>query len=101
MARAWDFGHKRLLAGIHYFCDIEMGRIWRTVIAATIMRQDDFKAEYGAAKAELLAASGKVGDAEWGACLPIGICAWRPVPMQSVSIVMRSAAIFAPLTRGG
>jgi acid phosphatase (class A) len=53
MARAWDFGHSRLLAGIHYPSDIEMSRISGTVIAATIMRQDDFKAEYGPAKAEL------------------------------------------------
>jgi acid phosphatase (class A) len=58
MARAWDFGHSRLLAGIHYPSDIEMGRISGTVIAATIMRRDDFKAEYGPAKAELRAVLG-------------------------------------------
>ena len=58
MARAWDFGHSRLLAGIHYPSNIEMGRISGTVIAARIMRQDDFKAEYGPAKAVLRASLG-------------------------------------------
>lgn len=58
MARAWDYGHSRLVVGIHYPSDIEMGRISGTVIAQTIMRQDDFKAEFEAAKAELRAALG-------------------------------------------
>lgn len=58
MARAWDYGHSRLVAGIHYPSDIEMGRISGSVIAATIMRQDDFQAEFAPAKAELRAALG-------------------------------------------
>lgn len=58
MARAWDYGHSRLVVGIHYPSDIETGRISGSVIAQTIMRQDDFKAEFGPAKAELRAALG-------------------------------------------
>lgn len=58
MARAWDYGHSRLVVGIHYPSDIEMGRISGIVIADSIMRQDDFKAEYGPARDELRAAFG-------------------------------------------
>jgi acid phosphatase (class A) len=58
MARAWEFGHNRLVAGIHYPSDIEMGRISGTVIAQTISTHPDFKAEFEAAKAELRAALG-------------------------------------------
>jgi acid phosphatase (class A) len=58
MARAWEFGHNRLVAGIHYASDIEMGRISGSVIAQTISTHPDFKAEFDAAKAELRAALG-------------------------------------------
>lgn len=53
MARAWEYGHNRVVAGIHYPSDVEMGRISGTVIAEELMRRDDFKAEYEQAKAEL------------------------------------------------
>jgi len=58
MARAWEYGHNRLIAGIHYASDIEMGRIAGTVIAQTISTHPDFKKEFEAAKAELRAALG-------------------------------------------
>jgi acid phosphatase (class A) len=58
MARAWEFGHNRVVGGIHYPSDIEMGRISGTVIAQTISTHPDFKAEFNAAKAELRAALG-------------------------------------------
>ncbi len=58
MARAWEFGHNRVVGGIHYPSDIEMGRISGTVIAQTISTHPDFKAEFDAAKAELRAALG-------------------------------------------
>ncbi len=58
MARAWDYGHNRLVGGIHYASDIEMGRIAATVIAQTISTHPDFKSEFEAAKAELRAALG-------------------------------------------
>lgn len=53
MARAWEFGHNRIVGGIHYPTDIEAGRIAGTVIAQTIQTHDDYKAEFEAAKAEL------------------------------------------------
>jgi acid phosphatase (class A) len=58
MARAWEFGHNRIVGGIHYPSDIEMGRISGTVIAQTISTHPDFKAEFDAARAELRAALG-------------------------------------------
>ena len=58
MARAWEFGHNRIVGGIHYPSDIEMGRISGTVIAQTISTHPDFKVEFDAAKAELRAALG-------------------------------------------
>jgi acid phosphatase (class A) len=58
MARAWEFGHNRLVGGIHYASDIEMGRISGMVIAQTISTHPDFKQEFEAAKAELRAALG-------------------------------------------
>ena len=56
--RCVETGHSRLVVGIHYPSDIEMGRISGTAIAETIMHQDDFKAEFEPAKAELRAALG-------------------------------------------
>jgi acid phosphatase (class A) len=58
MARAWEFGQNRVVGGIHYPSDIEMGRISGTVIAQTISTHPDFKDEFEAAKAELRAALG-------------------------------------------
>jgi acid phosphatase (class A) len=58
MARAWEFGHNRVVGGIHYPSDIEMGRITGSVIAQTISTHPDFKADFEAAKAELRAALG-------------------------------------------
>ena len=58
MARAWDYGQNRVVAGMHYQTDIEAGRISGTVIAATIMGHPDFRDEFAAAKAELRAALG-------------------------------------------
>ncbi|MBB4570247.1 acid phosphatase [Rhizobium leucaenae] len=58
MARAWEYGHNRVVGGIHYASDIEAGRIAGTVIAETIMTHDDYKGEYEGAKAELRAALG-------------------------------------------
>jgi acid phosphatase (class A) len=58
MARAWEFGQNRVVGGIHYPSDIEMGRISGTVIAQTISSHPDFKQEFEAAKSELRAALG-------------------------------------------
>lgn len=53
MARAWDYANNRVVGGIHYRSDIEMGRIAGTAIAARLMQQPDFMAEFEVAKAEL------------------------------------------------
>jgi acid phosphatase (class A) len=53
MARAWAYGENRVIGGIHFRADIEAGRIAGTVIAARIMEQPDFQAEFAPAKAEL------------------------------------------------
>ncbi len=53
MTRAWDYGHNRLVGGIHFASDIEMGRIAGAVIFAAISQRADYKMEYEAAKAEL------------------------------------------------
>ncbi|KAA3451983.1 phosphatase [Mesorhizobium sp. SARCC-RB16n] len=53
MARAAEFAHNRIVGGIHYPSDVEMGKISGSVIAAVLLNRDDFKAEYDVAKAEL------------------------------------------------
>ncbi|WP_047464668.1 phosphatase PAP2 family protein [Rhizobium rhizogenes] len=58
MTRAWEYGHNRIVGGIHYATDIEAGRIAGTVIAQTITTHEDYKAEYEAAREELRAALG-------------------------------------------
>lgn len=58
MARAWAYGENRIVGGIHFRADVEAGRIAGTVIAARIMEQPDFQAEFAVAKAELRKALG-------------------------------------------
>lgn len=53
MARAAAYAHNRVVGGIHYPSDVEMGKISGSVIAAVLFNRDDFKAEYEVAKAEL------------------------------------------------
>ena len=53
MARAAEYAHNRVVGGIHYPSDVEMGKISGSVIAAVLLNRDDFKAEYEVAKAEL------------------------------------------------
>ena len=53
MDRAWFYGENRIIGGIHYRSDIEAGRIAGSVIAASIMEQPEFQAEFTAAQAEL------------------------------------------------
>ena len=58
MARAWQFGWNRVIAGVHYPSDVEMGRIAGTVIAFELFRQPDFKAAFELSKQELRSALG-------------------------------------------
>ncbi|AZV20516.1 MULTISPECIES: phosphatase PAP2 family protein [unclassified Mesorhizobium] len=53
MARASKYAHNRVVGGIHFASDVEMGRISGSVIAAVLLNRDDFKAEYEVARAEL------------------------------------------------
>jgi len=53
MARAAQYAHNRVVGGIHYPSDVEMGKISGSVIAAVLLNRDDFKAGYDVAKAEL------------------------------------------------
>jgi acid phosphatase (class A) len=62
MARAWQFANNRVIGGIHYRSDIEMGRIAGTVIAYDLLQRPDFVAEYERAKAELRHALGYSGS---------------------------------------
>jgi len=56
MTRAWQYGDHRVVAGIHYPSDVEMGRIAGSVISQQISQQADYQTEYAQAKQELRAA---------------------------------------------
>ncbi|HYM60561.1 MAG TPA: phosphatase PAP2 family protein, partial [Thermoanaerobaculia bacterium] len=58
MARAWEYGWNRAVAGVHYRSDIEAGRIAGSVIAQALFARDDFRAQYEAARKELRFALG-------------------------------------------
>jgi len=53
MRRAWEYGDNRVVAGVHYRSDVEMGRIAGSVIAATLMARADFRRDFDAARKEL------------------------------------------------
>jgi len=53
MARAAEYAHNRVVGGIHYPSDIEVGKISGSVIAAVLLSRPDFKAEYEVARSEL------------------------------------------------
>jgi acid phosphatase (class A) len=53
MARAAEYAHNRVVGGIHYPSDIEMGKISGSVIAAVLLSRPDFKAEFEVARSEL------------------------------------------------
>lgn len=57
-ARASIFAESRIVAGVHYPSDVEAGWIAGTVIAAALMRQARFDADFAAATAEVRAALG-------------------------------------------
>ncbi|UDL95776.1 phosphatase PAP2 family protein [Lichenihabitans sp. PAMC28606] len=58
MDRAWTYAENRLVAGMHFPSDIEMGRIAGSVIAAFAMKQPQFQVDYEAARMELRTALG-------------------------------------------
>ncbi len=58
MERSWIYAQNRLVAGMHFPSDIEMGRISGSIIAAFALRQPQFETDYQAARSELRAALG-------------------------------------------
>lgn len=58
MERARAYADNRLVAGMHFPSDVEMGRIAGSVIAAVAMQQPQFEADFAAARMELRTAFG-------------------------------------------
>ncbi len=56
--RAQEYAESRLVCGVHHRSDIEAGRIAGTALAAVMMNDPKFKAEFAAARAELRGALG-------------------------------------------
>jgi acid phosphatase (class A) len=46
MARAWECGRNRLIGGIHYPSDIEVGRIAGTVLSADDLDPSGLQSEF-------------------------------------------------------
>ncbi|MGC4028493.1 MAG: phosphatase PAP2 family protein [Steroidobacteraceae bacterium] len=61
MRRAWEYGNNRIVAGMHYRSDVEMGRIAGSVIAAALMAQPEFQSEFAVAQRELRGVLGLPG----------------------------------------
>lgn len=59
MDRAWEFGENRIVGGMHYRSDVEVGRIAGSLIAAALMDRDDFKRDYAAVQEEMKTISGR------------------------------------------
>jgi acid phosphatase (class A) len=57
-ARGWEYGHNRVIGGVHFPTDVEAGRIEATAMVALMMRNEGFKQDLAAAKAELRQALG-------------------------------------------
>lgn len=57
-ARALEYGHNRIVGGVHWPSDDEAGRISGAVIAALMMQSPAFRADLAVARAELRAALG-------------------------------------------
>jgi acid phosphatase (class A) len=57
-ARGLEYGHNRIVGGVHWPGDDEAGRISGAVIAALMMQSPEFRVDLESAKAELRAALG-------------------------------------------
>lgn len=57
-ARAELYGEHRIVMGVHFPSDVEAGKIAGTVIAAEILRDPQWQADYAAARGELRRALG-------------------------------------------
>lgn len=52
-ARAAQYGHNRIVAGVHFPSDVEQGKIGGSLIAAAFMQKDDFRALLERARPEI------------------------------------------------
>jgi acid phosphatase (class A) len=57
-ARAAQYAHNRVIAGVHFPTDVEGGRIAASVIDNTLLHNPRFEADFAQAKAEVRAALG-------------------------------------------
>ncbi|HTA17198.1 MAG TPA: phosphatase PAP2 family protein [bacterium] len=62
-ARGWIFAQNRLIAGEHFPSDIQAGRISAAVIASHLFENEEFRADFVAARLELRKALGYPTDA--------------------------------------
>lgn len=56
--RGWEYGASRIVAGVHFPSDVEAGRILASVVAALLLQEERFRADFAAARAELRTALG-------------------------------------------
>ena len=66
LARAQEYAHNRMVAGVHYPSDVEAGALAGTALAAMLFACPSFQAQEAAAKLELRAALGLAPVAEGG-----------------------------------
>ncbi|HEY4344759.1 MAG TPA: phosphatase PAP2 family protein [Parvibaculum sp.] len=52
-ARAAQYGHNRLVVGVHFPSDVEQGKVSGALIAAAYMQQDDFRTKLEKARPEI------------------------------------------------
>ncbi len=57
-ARAADYAHNRVIAGVHFPSDVEAGRIAASVIDNTLLHNPRFESDFAKAKSEVRAALG-------------------------------------------
>ena len=57
-ARAAEYAHNRVVAGVHFPTDVEAGRIAASVIDNTLLHNSRFEADFAQAKTEVRAALG-------------------------------------------
>jgi acid phosphatase (class A) len=61
-ARAEEYAHNRVVAGVHFPTDVEAGHIAASVIDNTLLHNPRFAADFALAKAEVRAARGLVAS---------------------------------------
>lgn len=57
-SRGWEYGDARVISGVHFPSDVEAGRILGSLLAGLMLQDARFRADLGAARAELRALLG-------------------------------------------